>query len=148
MNTPVSALIERKGTSVHAVTPSMTIAEAVAEMNRHRIGCVVVLDGGRLAGVFTERDVLRRVVGAGLDPKAVRISDVMTRNVFTIAPETSVEETMILFAERRCRHLPVMEEGRLLGLISIGDISRWMAQTHQAEAEQLKNYISGGYSAA
>jgi CBS domain-containing protein len=72
----------------------------------------------------------------------------MTRNVFTIAPETSVEETMIFFAERRCRHLPVVEGGRLQGLISIGDISRWMAETHRAEAEHLKNYIAGGYSAA
>ena len=69
METPVSALIERKGTDVHAVTSTITIAEAVAEMNKHRIGSIVVIDGGRISGIFTERDVLRRVVGAGVDPK-------------------------------------------------------------------------------
>ena len=146
MNIAVSSLLERKGSAVYAVTPTMTIAEAVSEMNRMRVGSVVVMEGFRLVGIFTERDVLRRVVGAGIDPKIMRVADVMTRGVNTIAPETTVEETMILFAEKRCRHLPVISDGRLIGLISIGDISRWMAESHQAEAEHLKNYIAGGLS--
>ena len=146
MNIAVSSLLERKGSAVYAVTPTMTIAEAVSEMNRMRVGSVVVMEGFRVVGIFTERDVLRRVVGAGIDPKIMRVADVMTRGVNTIAPETTVEETMILFAEKRCRHLPVISDGRLIGLISIGDISRWMAESHQAEAEHLKNYIAGGLS--
>ena len=148
MNIAVSALLERKGSSVHAVSSATTIAEAVAEMNRHRIGCLVVVDGGRLCGIFTERDVLRRVVGAGLDPNIMRIADVMSRNVYSIAPSTTVEGTMVLFADHRCRHLPVVESGRIVGLISIGDISRWMAEVSRFEAEHLKNYISGGYATA
>ncbi len=145
MNTPISALLERKGSAVYTVSPTMTIAEAVAEMNRHRIGAVVVCDNGLLAGMFTERDVLRRVVGAGVDPLRGWVADVMTRGVITVAPHTSMEETMIIFAEKRCRHLPVVADDRLLGLISIGDISRWMADTARAEAEHLKNYIAGGF---
>ncbi len=145
MNTPISALLERKGSALHAVTPTMTIAEAVAEMNRHRIGCIVVLESNRLAGIFTERDVLSRVVGAGLDAKIMRVADVMSRNVMTIPPETTVEETMAIFTEKRCRHLPVVESGRMIGLISIGDISRWLSDSHRAEAEHLKNYIAGGF---
>jgi len=145
MNTPVSALVERKGSAVFSVPPTFTIAEAVHEMNEHRVGCVLVMDGGRLIGIFTERDVLRRVVGAGVDPKAGRVADVMSRNVFTITPSTTMEETMVLFAERRCRHIPVVQDGRLAGLISIGDISRWMADSSKAEAEHLKNYIAGGF---
>jgi CBS domain-containing protein len=147
METPVSALIERKGSAVHAVASTITIADAVAEMNKHRIGCILVIDGGRIAGIFTERDVLRRVVGAGVDPKTVRVADVMTKNVHTIPPDTTVEQTMVLFAERQCRHIPVVDCGRLKGLISIGDISRWVAETSRAEADHLKNYISGGLSA-
>jgi CBS domain-containing protein len=147
MNTPISALLERKGTAVHAVDSTVSIAEAVAEMNRHRIGSIVVLEGNRLAGIFTERDVLRRVVGEGVAPNLMRVADVMTKNLITITPETTVEETMVIFAEKRCRHLPVIEEGRLIGLISIGDISRWVADSHRAEAEHLKNYITGGFSA-
>jgi CBS domain-containing protein len=144
MNTPISALLERKGSVVHSVSPGMTVAEAVGEMNRHRIGCVVVLDGGRLAGIFTERDVLLRVVGEGLDPRTARVSDVMTPRVITLPPETSVQDTMALFTEKRCRHIPVVASGRLLGLISIGDISRWTVDVHRAECEQLKSYIAGG----
>ena len=147
MNTPISALLDRKGSVVHTVPATLTIAAAVEEMNRHRIGSIVVLENGRLIGIFTERDVLRRVVGDCLDPKVMRVADVMTTNLVTITPETTVEETMHLFAEKRCRHLPVMSDGHMVGLISIGDISRWVADAHRAEAEHLKNYIAGGFSA-
>ena len=83
--------------------------------------------------------------GAGVDPKTTRLADVMTRDVHTIPPETSVEQTMTLFADRRCRHIPVVDHGVLKGLVSIGDISRWMADSSRAEAEHLKNYITGGF---
>ncbi|MGA2017647.1 MAG: CBS domain-containing protein [Opitutaceae bacterium] len=147
MDTPVSALIERKGSDVHAVASSVTITEAVAEMNKHRIGSILVLEGGRIEGIFTERDVLLRVVGAGVDPRTVKVADVMSRNVHTIPSSTTVEQTMVLFAERRCRHIPVVDNGQLKGLISIGDISRWVADVSRAEADHLKNYIAGGFSA-
>lgn len=147
MNTPISALLERKGSAVHSVAATVTVFDAVAEMNRHRIGSIVILEAGRPIGIFTERDVLRRIVGEGIDPRTMRVADVMSTNLITITPDTTVEETMILFAEKRCRHLPVVADGRLIGLISIGDISRWVADTHRAEAEHLKNYIAGGFSA-
>lgn len=145
MNAPITAILDRKGKNVFSVPPNVSVAEAVAEMNRHRIGSVLILEGGRLVGIFTERDVLRRVVGATLDPKHTPVAEVMTRGVITIAPETTIEETMRIFTEKRCRHLPVLDEGRLVGTISIGDITRWMSDAHQAEAEHLKNYITGGF---
>jgi len=147
MDTPVAALLERKGSAVHAVPSTITVAEAVAEMNKKRIGCIIIADGGKINGIFTERDVLMRVVGSDRDPKSTRLSDVMTRNVHTIPPETTVEETMVFFAEKKCRHIPVIDKkaGKIMGLISIGDISRWVAETSRAEAEQLKSYISGGF---
>jgi CBS domain-containing protein len=147
MNAPITAILDRKGRTVFSVTPTMSVADAVAEMNRHRVGSVIVLDSNRLVGIFTERDVLRRVVGAGVDPRTTRVADVMTANVITISPEATVEETMVLFTEKRCRHLPVLDQGRLVGTISIGDITRWMSDTHRAEAEHLKNYITSGFSA-
>ncbi|HZZ18274.1 MAG TPA: CBS domain-containing protein [Opitutaceae bacterium] len=145
METPVAALLERKGSAVHAVASTITIADAVAEMNKRRIGCIVVVDSGQLAGIFTERDVLRRVVGAGLDPKTALVADVMTKHVHTIPPEATIEQTMGLFGEMRCRHIPVVEAGRIVGLISIGDISRWVSDASKAEADHLKSYISGGF---
>lgn len=144
MNTAIAAILERKGRQVYSVSPTATIAEAVAEMNRHRVGSTMVLEAGRLVGVFTERDVLRRVVGAGVDPKTTRVSEVMTSPVITITPLTTIEETMDIFTQKRCRHLPVTEDGKLIGTISIGDVTRWMSDHHRAEAEHLKNYITGG----
>lgn len=146
MNVPVSAILDRKGHQVYSVAPSVSVAEAVAEMNQHRVGSVLVIDDDRLVGIFTERDVLRRIVGPGLDPHRVTVDKVMTAHVMTISPQVTIEETMAIFTERRFRHLPVFEEGRLVGTVSIGDVTRWMADHHRVEAEHLKNYIAGGFS--
>lgn len=145
MNTPVAVLLSRKGSAVQTVAPSDTIADAVRVMNEKKIGSVLVVEGGRLSGIFTERDVLSRVVGAGVDPRTTRVSVVMTAQLETIAPDMTLGDVMGLFTHKRCRHLPVVADGELLGLISIGDVSRWLADTHQAEAEHLRQYIAGGY---
>jgi CBS domain-containing protein len=146
MNVPISVLLQRKGSVVHSIAPTLSIFDAVAEMNRLRIGAIVILDDGKLAGIFTERDALQRVLGTGIDPKTVSVAEVMTRDVMTVEPAAAVEDVAAMFTEKRCRHLPVVSEGKLVGLISIGDISRWVADAHRAEAEHLKNYIAGGYS--
>ncbi len=146
MNTPLSALLESKGNALHAVSTSVTVSDAVQEMNRHKVGSVLVMNGAKLAGIFTERDVLTRVVAENLDPRTTPISKVMSDNVLTVGPETTVQQIMDLFAEKRCRHVPVISDGKLLGLISIGDVSRWVANAHRAEAESLRQYISGGLS--
>jgi CBS domain-containing protein len=145
MNTSISVLLERKGASVFSVPPSVTVTEAVQEMNRHKVGSVLVLEGGQLVGIFTERDVLARVVGAGLDPKATPLAQVMTRDPHTVPSDTTIEQVMALFTDKRFRHLPVVDQGRLVGVISIGDILRRMVDMHRHEAEQLKQYIAGGY---
>ena len=146
LNSPISTLLERKRSGVHAVSPAITVAEAVADMNDHRIGAVVVVEKGQLVGIFTERDVLKRVVGAGLDPRQALIADVMTKDLVTVLPSVTVEQAMEIFTDRRCRHLPVVENGQLLGLISIGDVTRWSVDLHRTECEHLKNYIVGGLS--
>lgn len=147
MNTAISTLLERKGGAVHTVPATVTVAKAVDTMNRHRIGAVLVMSGQGLAGIFTERDVLQRVVGEQRDPRTTPITEVMTGDVITVLPTTTVPQVMEIFAEKRCRHLPVVENGRLVGLISIGDVSRWLSDAHRAEAESLRQYIAGGLSA-
>ena len=114
-------------------------------MREHNVGCLLVTDLGRVVGIFTERDVLKRVVGAGLDPQIARVNDVMTGNLTTITPDTTVGEVMDIFTNKRCRHLPVMSGDRLIGLVSIGDVSRYMADVHRTECEHLKSYIAGGF---
>jgi CBS domain-containing protein len=145
MNTSISVLLERKGASVFSVPPSVTVTAAVQEMNRHKVGSVLVLEGEQLVGIFTERDVLSRVVGAGLDPKTTPLTQVMTRDPCTVPSDTTIEQVMALFTDKRFRHLPIVDHGRLVGVISIGDILRRMVDMHRHEAEQLKQYISGGY---
>lgn len=144
MNTPVAVLLGRKGSTVQTIRPSDTVIDAVRLMNEKKIGSVVVMDGNRLNGIFTERDVLSRVVGAGVDPVTTRVRDVMTQEVQKIDPSTTVATAMEIFTEKRCRHLPVMSQGKLVGLISIGDLSRWLTDSHRAEAEHLRQYIAGG----
>lgn len=146
MNTSISTLLAGKGAAVRTVPSTITVADAVQEMNRHKIGSIVVMNDTALAGIFTERDVLTRVVAGNLDPKTTPITAVMSTEVLTIAPTATVQQVMDIFAERRCRHLPVVENGQLRGLISIGDVSRWVANAHRAEAESLRQYISGGLS--
>lgn len=146
MNTSIATLLEGKGRALHTVPASVTVFEAVQKMNQHRIGAVLVQDGPRLAGIFTERDALTRVIAASLDPKTTPLAKIMTTNVLTIGPEATVQEVMDIFAEKRCRHLPVIQDGQLTGLISIGDVSRWVANAHRAEAESLRQYIAGGLS--
>ena len=146
MNTSIATLLEQKGTAVRSVPSTVTVLQAVQEMNRHKIGSVLVMDGANLVGIFTERDVLLRVVGAEVDPVTTPITRVMSNTVLTITPDTTVQQVMYLFAERRCRHLPVLKDGRVAGLISIGDVSRWVAGMHRAEAESLRQYIAGGLS--
>lgn len=140
----ISHLLNGKGRALHTVPSTVTVAEAVKEMNRHKIGAMLVMEGEKLAGIFTERDVLTRVVAGSLEPRTTPVAQVMSAKVLTIAPETTVQQVMDIFTEKRCRHLPVMEEGRLTGLISIGDVSRWVANQHRAEAESLRQYIAGG----
>ena len=146
MNTSIATLLERKSGAIFTIPTTVSVAEAVQEMNTNKVGSVLVMSGQRLAGIFTERDVLRRVVCADLDPKLTPVTKVMTSEVLTVEPTATVQEVMDIFAEKRCRHLPVVEHGRLLGLISIGDVSRWVANAHRAEAESLRQYIAGGLS--
>ena len=146
MTTSITSLLEGKSRSLHTVPKNVTVFEAVEKMNRHRIGAMLVLDGAKLAGIFTERDALTRVIAASLDPKATPLAQVMTANVLTVGPEATVQQVMDIFAEKRCRHLPVIQGGALTGLVSIGDVSRWVANAHRAEAESLRSYIAGGLS--
>jgi CBS domain-containing protein len=148
MSTPISIVLGRKASGVFCVNVTDTVAEAVRVMNTHRVGSVLVTSGGRLVGIFTERDVLTRVVAPGRAPANTRIDTVMTPEPITVSPQTSVDEVMALITERRCRHLPVLDEEAgyaLVGLISIGDVMRWLLEENQAEANQLKQYIAGGF---
>ncbi len=146
MNTPIATLLSRKHSSaLHTLNATATVAEAVHLMNTHKIGSVLVMEGRRLAGIFTERDVLTRVVGADRDPHATTLAEVMTLHPVTVPPTATIEVVMELVTVSRVRRLPVIDEtGLVIGLVSIGDVMRWLVDAHRAEAEHLRHYIAGG----
>lgn len=143
MHTPVSQLLQLKGTQVYAVAPTDSVYEAVRRMSEYGVGALAVLDGDTLAGIVSERDYARKVVLQGRQSKETAVADIMTRSVITATPTQTVRDCMKLMTERKIRHLPVVDEGRVVGMLSIGDLVKQIITTQQAQIEQLQNYISG-----
>jgi CBS domain-containing protein len=141
----VSVLLSEKSASIYCIDQTKTVAEAVAEMNRYRIGSLVVQSSGSVCGIFTERDILTRVISSGRDAQVTLVREVMTKDFQFISPETPVGDAMQLMTDKRVRHLPVLESGKLVGMISIGDVTRWLLKVNQVEAENLRRYVSGEY---
>lgn len=145
MSTRVSALLAHKETGLVTIAPDATVYEAIECMVRHNVGSVVVCDGDRLAGIFTERDYLRRIALEGRTSRETAVRDVMTPRLTTVTPETSVDECLATMTDHKIRHLPVLEAGRLVGVVSIGDCVRAVAERARGEAESLHRFVSGEY---
>jgi CBS domain-containing protein len=141
MEGPVSQILADKGDRIESVSPGTPVSEAVVHMNARNIGALIVMDGTKLVGIFTERDVLTRIVARQLDPQRTPIRDVMTTKLVTIQPETSVGDAMMIITDTRCRHLPVVTDGRVRGMISIGDLTRWMVRNQERQIHDLTDYI-------
>jgi CBS domain-containing protein len=137
----VKDLLARKGTAVIAVTPDNTVLDAAHVMNDKGIGGVVVMTGSTLAGIFTERDIMRRVVAAGRDPAATKVADVMTTECLTITADMQVAACRAMMSTRRIRHLPVMHDGGLVGVVTSGDILAFEVAQAEAQIEQLEKYV-------
>lgn len=139
----VSSVLAEKGRQVYTISRTATVSEAVREMNEKGVGSLLVIDGRHPVGIFTERDVLRRIVDADRDPALTRVGEVMTRDLAAIEPSWHVEDAMRLMTERRLRHLPVMEGGEVLGMISIGDLLRWVTINQEDQIRAMTDYITG-----
>jgi CBS domain-containing protein len=137
----VRDLLTRKGPNVVTVPTTATVLDAARLMNEHRIGGVVVTDGERPTGIFTERDILRRIVAAGVDPARTTVGEVMTTAMLTITPDTPIAECRALMSERRVRHLPVIGASGLEGLVTAGDVMAWEVAESQTTIQQLTDYV-------
>ena len=145
MNTPVRTLLRRKGTSVITTAPDATVYASIETMVAHNVGAIVVVDDGTPIGVFTERDYLRRIVLRGRTSQTTRVREVMTTDLVTAAPDTTVQECLSLMTQVRCRHLPVLVDGRLAGIVSIGDCVKHLLGAAEAEVASLQDYVIGRY---
>jgi len=145
MQDTLEAILSHKGSTVYSVDPEDSVMDAVRKMNCEKVGGLLVCVEGRMVGIFTERDVLSRIVDPGRDPDATKVSDVMTSEVMTVRSKTSVHEAMAIITEKRCRHLPVIDEGKLMGVVSSGDLTRWVSRSQEGHIQDLMNYITGKY---
>ena len=141
----LSAVLASKGHTVHSVSPTATVLEAVRKMNEERIGALLVCADDDVDGIYSERDVLIRVVDEGRDPNATTVADVMTRELVAVKPSMTVEEAMAVVTDRRCRHLPVMDGSHVVGLVSIGDLTRWVSRNQEIHIQDLVNLITDRY---
>lgn len=140
----VRSVLASKIQGVESTSPEATVLDAVHQMNEHLIGALVVMDEGRVVGMFTERDVLRRVVGDDRSPADTKVGQVMTSKVVCCDPDTDLDEVATLMKNRRIRHVPVCDgHGKLLGMISIGDLNAAHTSTQEATIHFLNEYIYG-----
>ena len=137
----VHDLLARKDGSVLECDPTTTVQSAVALMNDRGVGSVLVLDGGKLTGIFTERDLMRRVVAERLDPGATPLGEVMTTSLVTCTPDATIDDCEALMSERRIRHLPVVEDGKVRGVITTGDLLAHELRDKESTIQQLESFV-------
>ncbi|MBU1360308.1 MAG: CBS domain-containing protein [Gammaproteobacteria bacterium] len=143
--TTVADILKAKGDmAVHAIAPSATVFEAVQLMAQKNIGALLVMEEGRVVGMLSERDYARKIVLMARSSKDTLLRDIMSSTVFFVQPHHTTEECMALMTENRIRHLPVMDDGKVIGLISIGDLVKGIISEQQFIIAQLEQYISGG----
>lgn len=139
----VSDILGKKGREVASIREELSVLDAAREMNLRRIGSLVVLKGERVVGIFSERDILTRVVAEGRDAGSTRVAQVMTSPVACCRTDTSLEECVSVMTMQRIRHLPVVEDGRLQGIVTSGDVMAYEATEQQSTIEYLYNYLYG-----
>ncbi len=137
----IAAILSGKGRDVLSVTAHQTVMEAAALLAERRIGALPVMDGPSVAGIFSERDVIHALANHGADALALKVGDVMTAPAITVSPADSVIGALSLMSRRRIRHLPVLEGGRIIGVVSIGDLVKYRIDRIEADAAAMRDYI-------
>lgn len=138
----VRNILEKKGNAIFSVPSKTSVYKAIEMMSEKRVGGVLIVDDGKLVGIFTERDYARKLILRGKSSKDTTMDEIMTANPFTVTPDDSIEECMVMMTEKHIRHLPVMDNGQLAGLISIGDLVKHIMEEQKFIIEHLEGYIN------
>ncbi len=138
----VRQLLETKSPEIHSISPDAPVIDAIRLMAERRIGALLVMEGSRLAGMLSERDYARKIVLQGRSSKDTPVRDIMTAEVVSVSPQHSTDQCMQLVTDSRIRHLPVVEDGQVIGLISIGDLVKAVIEAQQQELDHLQRYIA------
>lgn len=141
----IGDILDHKGRDIYSVPPDSTVYEAIALMSEKNIGALLVLGGGEIAGIITERDYRNKVILQGRSSKTTPVRDIMTENVNYVTSKQTVKECMALMTSKKFRHCPVVDDGKLVGIVSIGDLVNAVITEQKVEIDYLKNYITGAY---
>jgi CBS domain-containing protein len=144
---PISALMHHKSTALWTIAPEATVFEAIKLMAEKNIGSLLVMSGDKLMGIFTERDYTRKIALQGKKSKETQVREVLSIKIVSAAPHHTIEECMKLMTDNRVRHLPVLEDGKVTGIVSIGDLVNWTISAQDAAIAQMEQYIAGGATA-
>jgi CBS domain-containing protein len=147
LNDTVEQVLKRKGFQVHSTAPDATVYEALQKMSDEDIGALVVIDGTSVVGVFSERDYARKVVLKDRSSRELKVHEIMSSPIVTVTPKTTIDDCMYCMTTYRSRHLPVVDDGAVVGLVSIGDLVNWVMSAQDLTIHQLEDYITGKYPA-
>ena len=145
MSGTVGSVLKRKGSEVWFVTPDQNVYEAIERMADKAVGALLVILDGKLVGIISERDYARKVILKGRSSRTALVKEIMTSPVIFVTPDQAVDECMGIMTRNRIRHLPIMENERVLGVVSIGDLVKWVVSEQEETIEHLQNYISSRY---
>jgi CBS domain-containing protein len=141
----VGALLQRKGGAIWSVAPVASVYEAIELMADKGVGALLVMDKESLAGIVSERDYARKVILKGRSSKDTPVSQIMSAPVLSVSPQETIDQCMALMTDKRIRHLPVVEGGRVVGVVSMGDLVKWIISDQDRTINQLQSYINGTY---
>ena len=143
----ISLVLQSKGSQVFSVEPEASVHQAVEVMAEKKVGALLVISGGKIKGVLSERDCARKLILTGRPSKQTQVREIMTSQVISASPNDTVDECMHVMTDHRIRHLPVVEGERVVGMLSIGDLVKWIISAQEATIDSLHNFIAGKYPA-
>lgn len=144
LDAPISVILKHKGREVYSVSSQTNVYDCTTKLKEFNIGALVVVDDGKLQGIVSERDIIRKLIGCHCDPGEVKVADVMTADVWVLSPESLIQEAMSVMTTNRVRHIPILDAAKkLVGLISIGDITKYIMVNQEYEIGALTEYIHG-----
>jgi CBS domain-containing protein len=144
MNT-IGQLLESKGKDIWSIVPNATVFEALRIMAQNNVGALLVIDKGKLVGIFSERDYARKVILEGKSSKDTAVGELMTKDVYYIDPKNTLHESMAVMTARHIRHMPVLDKDRLAGMVTLGDVVKQIIAEQEFTIRELEKYISGSY---
>ena len=142
----IDAILNQKSDEIFAIPPDATVFEAIEMMDNKNVGALLVMDGKKLVGMFSERDYTRKIVLRGKRSRETKVAEIMSTNLTVTHSREPVEKCLRLMTDKRIRHLPVLDGDKVVGVISIGDLVKWVISCQSAAIAHLENYISGGYT--